>query len=247
MQLKVKILITFGISNRQSPAKQMTSFVALAVKEPTVRNCKQESMQPHSALTKGRERGTSLVQWPWCSHFFSSIKHVLIPLQNSLEMRKNMFRKLGLGNHCTWAGGMVTFLNLSFVSIKDIWRLHWAFSWSLKAIFEVLVGCIFQNRSYIHNSSQEKNNSCTPVLPSLHSTACWVRWGLDKGSVPEGGGHGTGSEWLELKERLDTTLINRVWVVLGGAKGWNRGSLWVPCNSGTQDSMNNSCKYSYSF
>lgn len=35
----------------------MTSFVALAVKEPTVRDCKQQSLQPHSTLTKERERG----------------------------------------------------------------------------------------------------------------------------------------------------------------------------------------------
>lgn len=53
-----------------------------------------------------------------------------------------------------------------------------------------------------------------------------------KGSVPEGSGHGTGSKLLEFKERLDTTLINRAGVVLGGARGWTRGSLWVSCNSG---------------
>lgn len=44
MQLKIKILITFGISESQSLAKQMTSFVALAVKEPSLRDYKQESI-----------------------------------------------------------------------------------------------------------------------------------------------------------------------------------------------------------
>lgn len=44
-----------------------------------------------------------------------------------------------------------------------------------------------------------------------------VRWGLGKGSSPEGGGHGP-----ELLESLDTTLRHRVrvWVVLCRASSW---------------------------
>lgn len=39
----------------------MTSFVAVAVKESTVRDCKQQSIQSHSTLTKESERGGILL------------------------------------------------------------------------------------------------------------------------------------------------------------------------------------------
>lgn len=147
--MKVKILITFGISNSQSPAKQMTSFVALAVKEPTVRDCKQESVQPHSPLTKGRGRGGGILLNDHDVHFFfPSIRHVLIPLQNGFEMGD---KAQGIGNHkeITALSNMqplrlgawspFAFLDLNFVGVKDLrgWiepppdyrLLHFTFSW----------------------------------------------------------------------------------------------------------------------
>lgn len=61
--------------------------------------------------------------------FFSSIKHVLIPLQNSLEMGKKHAQKRGLlaikeiatlSCAVTQAGGTVAFLDQSLVNIKDL-------------------------------------------------------------------------------------------------------------------------------
>jgi len=58
----------------------------------------------------------------------------------------------------------------------------------------------------------------------------WVRWGLRKGSPPEGSGHS--HELPELKKHWDTALKYRVWAVLCGAVGWTQSSLWVIPNSG---------------
>ena len=52
-------------------------------------------------------------------------------------------------------------------------------------------------------------------------------WGLGTGSAPEGGGHGTGcpGQWaqprvLEVREGLDITLRQRVWIWSGAV--WNQ-------------------------
>lgn len=46
-------------------------------------------------------------------------------------------------------------------------------------------------------------------------------------------GRGDATEMIELKERLDNALQQKVWILGGPAWGWAQWSLWVSSSSGS--------------
>lgn len=106
----------------------MTSFVALAVKKSTVRDCKQQSIQSHSTLTKESEREGILLNYHDVHFSFQGLDVSWYLCKMVLKRWMRHTQELGLlaalGNPCTLqcaaaqAGG---FLGLNFVYLTDLW------------------------------------------------------------------------------------------------------------------------------